>query len=162
MDAFEVLGLDRAWRLSDSTIRNTQRQLSTRWHPDRCLDPAQRTQAIERMGAVNEAAAILLDPLARGQELLNLFRPDSHATDPRPEQGFLAEMMEIREAIDQHGGRTDPEIVQRLLQLSQSAQHDADYSFTALLQGDSSAWMASAEALGRLRALRRANEDAKA
>lgn len=153
-EAFETLGLSPAWSLPAQTVRDAQRRVAARWHPDRFADAAERDAAQQRVAKANEAAATLVDPLARGQALLELFAPVPRPNDARPQPAFLMQMMSLREAID--GG--DVGVQDELEALRAQAEADAERLFGRLVGGDSSAWPEAGEALGRLRAVRRARE----
>lgn len=153
-EAFETLGLSPAWSLPAQTVRDAQRRMAARWHPDRFADVAERDAAQQRVAKANEAAATLVDPLARGQALLELFAPIPRPNDARPQPAFLMRMMSLREAID--GG--DAGVQDELEALRAQAEADAERLFDRLVGGDSSAWPEAGEALGRLRAVRRARE----
>ena len=119
------------------------------------LDAAAEPSKVDEARAkANEAAATLVDPLARGQALLELFAPVPRPNDARPQPAFLMQMMSLREAID--GG--DVGVQDELEALRMQAEDDAERLFGRLVGGDSSAWPEAGEALGRLRAVRRARE----
>lgn len=61
-DYYEILGIDR--NADDATIKQAYRQLAIKYHPDR--NPGDK-QAVERMKEINEAYAILSDPVKRQQ-----------------------------------------------------------------------------------------------
>lgn len=153
-EAFEILGLSPAWSLPAQAVRDAQRRMAARWHPDRFADAAERDAAQQRVAKANEAAATLVDPLARGQALLELFAPAPRPNDARPQPAFLMQMMSLREAID--GG--DVGVQDELEALRAQAEADAGRLFDRLVGGDSSTWADAGEALGRLRAVRRARE----
>lgn len=153
-EAFETLGLSPAWSVPAQAVRDAQRRMAARWHPDRFADVAERDAAQQRVAKANEAAATLVDPLARGQALLELFAPVPRPNDARPQPAFLMRMMSLREAID--GG--DAGVQDELEALRAQAEADAERLFDRLVGGDSSAWPEAGEALGRLRAVRRARE----
>lgn len=153
-EAFEALGLSPAWRLQEPAIREAQRRVAARWHPDRFADAAERDAAQRRVAMANAAAAALADPLARGQALLDLFAPVPCPSEPRPQPTFLMRMMALREAID----AGEAGVADELSALQGEADADAARCFDRLVSGDGSAWADAGEALGRLRALRRARE----
>jgi len=158
LDAFRVLALPLAWRMHDQVIRDAQRRLAARWHPDRCVDPALRNEAHEQVARANAAAAELLDELVRGEVLLRCCAPSPKPPAPPANQSFLMQMMELREVIDA-GDVSELDSVRATLgQLHESAAADAQIFFDRLLAGDANAWTQASEALGRLRAVRRARE----
>lgn len=160
MDPFEALGLPRSWPVDPVAVRSAQRRLAAAWHPDRFADPAQRSGAQERLAQLNEAVARLLDVLGSAQALLEVLAPVPRPVEPRPSPMFLAVLMEIREAID-HGGDRAAALME-VASLRAQAESDARGAFAALAAGSDAAWTTAAEAVGRLRALRRAEEGAAA
>lgn len=159
-DPFAALGLPRAWPLDPQAVRDAQRRAAAASHPDRFDDPARRSEAQARIAAVNEAAARLLDPLAGAQALLEALAPEPRPAEPRSSPTFLAAMMEVREAID--GGHGRDEALAEVASMRRQAEEDARRAFGSLLRGASGAWAEAAEAVGRLRALRRAEAGAGA
>ncbi len=154
-DPFAALGLPPAWRIDAEAVRQAQRRAVARWHPDRFPDPAARADAQRRVAEANEAAAALLDPLACAQAAVDRLAPVPRPAEPRPTPGFLAAMLEVREAVD--AGALD-QAGPALDQMRRQAELDLASSFEALAGGDVSAWSLAAEAVGRLRAVRRALE----
>ena len=154
-DPFEALGLAVAWRLEADAVRQAQRRMASRWHPDRFVDPAARADAQRRVAEANEAARTLLDPVGCAQAALERLAPEPRPAEPRPTPDFLAAMLEVREAVD--AGATH-EAAPALQQLRARAEADLAGAFEALQRGESGAWPRAAEALGRMRAVRRAME----
>lgn len=138
-------------------MRDAQRRMAARWHPDRFTDAAARDDAQRRVARVNAAVAVLLDPLARGQALLDLWAPVPVPPEPRARPEFLARMMALREAIDER--TVDSAVHDDLTELEIQANADAARHFERLAAGEAAAWSDAGEALGRLRALRRAREE---
>lgn len=157
-DPFEALGLPRGWPLDPQAVRAAQRRAVASWHPDRFGDPARRSEAQARVAAANEAAARLLDPLTCAQALLDALAPEPRPAEPKPQPAFLMTMMEIREAIDGGGDRSSALVA--VAEQRERAEADARAAFEALQRGETRAWPEAAEAVGRLRALRRAEEGA--
>lgn len=157
-DPFEVLGLPKGWPLDPQVVRGAQRRACAAWHPDRFDDPARRSDAQARVAAANEAAACLLDPIACAQALLDALAPVPRPPEPRARPAFLMAMMEIREAIDAGGDLAA--VWTAVAEQRRLAEADARRSFEALQGGAADAWADAAEAVGRLRALRRAEEGA--
>jgi DnaJ-domain-containing protein 1 len=139
-------------------VRIAQRRAAAAWHPDRFPDPARRSEAIARLAAANEAAGRLLDPVAGAQALLDALAPAPRPAEPKPEPAFLMVMMEVRESIDGGGDAAEARLV--IDRERARAERDAAAAFARLMGGDGTAWPPAAEAVGRLRALRRADEGA--
>jgi DnaJ-domain-containing protein 1 len=158
-DPFAALGLAPACRVEPEAVRQAQRRVMARWHPDRFPDAAERADAQRRVAEANEAAAVLLDPLACAQAAIDALAPVPRPADPRPDPAFLAEMLELREALDAGDAvRVRP----ALDALEAEAHHDLAGAFEALQAGSVATWSRAVQALGRLRAVRRARESAGA
>ncbi|KAG8348131.1 putative TPR-repeat-containing chaperone protein DNAJ [Trypanosoma vivax] len=73
-DYYYVLGLTRS--ASDREIKLKYRELSLRWHPDKCisLPEEERLQAERRFKIIGEAHSTLLDPVKRREYDLRLDR----------------------------------------------------------------------------------------
>ncbi len=158
MDPFEALGVERRWDVTETVIREAQRRMAARWHPDRFRDPAERDAAQRRVTLANEAATRLLDPLERGRAVLDHFRPAAGAVEPRPSATFLAEMLGLHEGL----ASGDAEAVSRLAVMRTEAEAEVAGHFSRLVGGDAAAWADAAAAMAILRAIVRAMEGWKA
>lgn len=154
-DPFAALGLPASWRVQADAVRQAQRRAVARWHPDRFPDPAARAEAQVRVAEANEAAATLLDAIGCAQAALDRLAPSPRPPEPRPAPAFLAAMLEVREAVDAGAGH---EARPALHALRDQAEADLSSAYAALEAGDAASWPRAAEALGRLRAVRRAAE----
>lgn len=158
-DPFAALGLPPAWQMDADAVRQAQRRAVARWHPDRFPDPAARADAQRRVAEANEAAAALLDPVTCAQAALERHAPVPRPPEPRPAPAFLAAMLEVREAVDAgEAAQAGP----ALDELRVRAERDLAEAFERLSGGDAAAWSEASEALGRLRAVRRAAEAMRA
>jgi molecular chaperone HscB len=105
-DPFALLGLAPRFDLDPGAVRAAYRARAATIHPDRADlaggDPAMRTGRARASAELGEAQRILLDPVRRGEALLELLGGRPAAGPPSGE--FLVEMMEIRESIDAAGG----------------------------------------------------------
>jgi molecular chaperone HscB len=101
-DVFEVLGVARAFTLDMGKVRERFIALSAEAHPDRFTDPMDQADAAERASVINEAFGVISDPLLRGQALIELLSPGEAKADAAAlPGGFLMEVMEIREGIEE-------------------------------------------------------------
>jgi molecular chaperone HscB len=119
-DHFARLGLPRVVRLDRAQLETAYLERSTLWHPDRVAtaDEATKKRALVESSALNEAYATLRDPVKRAEHLCRLAGIDVElAADagggarhegetstlraaPHPGADFLAEMIELRERLD--------------------------------------------------------------
>ena len=94
-DPFGVLGLPRRFGLSDSEIESAFLARLAGAHPDLAGESSSMDAA-----ALTEARATLDDPERRAGALLVLLGGASASEDRSLPDGFLMEMMELREAIE--------------------------------------------------------------
>jgi molecular chaperone HscB len=111
LDHFARFGLAPRWQLDRNELEDRYLEGSRRVHPDRHAnaDIATRRAALEHSAALNEAYAVLRDGVRRAEYLVKLGGIDLDSSDPatgapHPEQGFLIEMIERREQLEQARG----------------------------------------------------------
>ncbi|MCC6426884.1 MAG: DnaJ domain-containing protein [Phycisphaerales bacterium] len=97
-DPFRALGLPATMKLSDDQIEGAALLLSARLHPDAGADDV---QAQGRLAEINDARATLSNPETRASALLALLGGPAASADRTLPAGFLPEMMEIREKIEE-------------------------------------------------------------
>lgn len=104
-DPFLVLGIERAFDVSDADIRRRQASLLRCFHPDRIAGApdAVRERCAADAARVNAAASTLLDAARRADALLSLTDPDGRDPPLPPDvlEESLALRMEIEEADDE-------------------------------------------------------------
>ena len=99
-DPFHVLGLKRRFSIDESKLRAAHRHLLAAAHPDRAgLDSATSADAARRSSAINDAYRALAAPLPRAEAILRLEGAPVAKGDSLSPQ-FLAEMMDVRELLD--------------------------------------------------------------
>ena len=161
-DPFELLGLPRSWRVTVEEIRAAQRRCSIVSHPDRHTDLASRANALDESSRINAAASELLDPLSRGNAILQALAPTPRPAEPKQSPEFLMRMMELREAVD--GAGQDPqarrEIAAQVAAELRAIELETDAAMGALLtRPQVETWRAAFDACHRLRAMRRASDE---
>jgi molecular chaperone HscB len=101
-DVFEILGLKRAFTVDAKALQERFIALSAANHPDRYTDPLDQADAAERASVINDAQRVIADPMLRAQALLELLAPGASKADASAlPPGFLMEVMEIREGIEE-------------------------------------------------------------
>ncbi|MBL9120972.1 MAG: hypothetical protein JNL80_13765 [Phycisphaerae bacterium] len=107
-DPFRTLGLPYSFRLDAERLRSAHLRLLGSLHPDRVGSglAGGEPDIARKAAVVNAAQRILADPLARGRALLAAL--GGVATE-RLSPSFLAEAMELREALDEAIGSDDRE-----------------------------------------------------
>lgn len=100
LDPYLILKLPRGFDLDDCVLRGALIKASLQWHPDRfaLASEEERLEAEAHMAELNEAHAMLADPLQRAETLLALSGfPMGDGTDQTSSPEFLMEMMELKE-----------------------------------------------------------------
>jgi molecular chaperone HscB len=96
-DPFQTLGLPPAFQVDAAAVERAYLTASATVHPDLAAgDP----DAPGRMAEINEARRVLENPELRADALLARLGGPSREQERGLPEGFLAEMMEIRERID--------------------------------------------------------------
>jgi molecular chaperone HscB len=107
---FELFGLAERFDLDPDELTARYRELQRRFHPDRYANrpDSERRHALQLAATINEAFQTLKEPLARGRYLLKLRGVDTDAeTGAVLDSVFLAEQMELREALAEAGAAAD-------------------------------------------------------
>ncbi len=126
-DHFELLGLPRAFSLSETELEARWKQRIAQVHPDRFVaaSPAEKRVAMHWSALINEAYRVLRDPLRRAQylcELAGLPSLDRPGVSMNP--AFLAQQIEWREALEEAQARAEQTAVDTLaLQIGQDRAH---------------------------------------
>lgn len=149
---FETLGLEPGFHLDPDVIQRAWLRKSARLHPDRGGGASDAGDEIARL---NDAKRILDDPESRGRALLDLLQPESGQDERSLPDGFLVEMLEVREALEQaqEGGNAqaiaDHEAwaqerreshIQRVGELFDAFQETGDRSVLSDLRREFNAW----------------------
>jgi molecular chaperone HscB len=101
-DPFATLGLEPRFDIDPAAIRAAFRGRAAGCHPDRAGAGSHRAGLARISAELAEAQRILLDPVLRGEALLESL--GGRVASGPPSGEFLVEMMEIREAIDSMAG----------------------------------------------------------
>jgi len=119
-DHFQRLGLKAHVDLDVAALEARHRELALVHHPDRQTpgDAKARLRAAEETASLNEALKTLKDPVRRGVYLLKLhgvdLEKDEAGGSGKLPQGFLAEILDLREALEDARAAKDLEKVQTL------------------------------------------------
>jgi molecular chaperone HscB len=102
-DHFERLGLPRRFAVDPAAVEREYLTRSRAVHPDyhAAGSSADLAASLELSAAVNEAYNTLRDPFARAEYLLALGGGPSAAEHKQMPPAFLAEMLELRERVEQ-------------------------------------------------------------
>lgn len=114
-DYFALLGLPRTYAIDVKKLRSAFRGIARGIHPDRFSGEAEEVRSLAtRLSAeVNQAFHVLSDPVRRADYLLELSGGPSAAEMREVPGDFLAEVMMLREEIDQAKTADDDEALVR-------------------------------------------------
>lgn len=99
-NAFEVLGLTPEFAIDGPALERAYLMAQSKWHPDRFPDPDERAKAERRAAAINDAHRVLSNPERRAGHLLSILGGPAKEADRTLPDGFLMEMLEVREAME--------------------------------------------------------------
>ncbi len=110
-DPFDLLGIPPAFPVDETRLRQAWLKATARNHPDRAADAE---QAHRTLSAVNQAYRTLSDPeKAAGALLTRLGGPSPDQAKALPD-GFLMEMLEIRDELEEAKASRDPAKIAKL------------------------------------------------
>jgi molecular chaperone HscB len=114
MDAFARLGLPRRFDLDRATIERAYLSLAGAAHPDALGTPGLSDDPSDAASSdLNRARQDLLDPESRASLLLALLGGPSKESDRSLPDGFLMEMMEVREQMEAAAAARDAAALER-------------------------------------------------
>jgi len=138
---FELFGLPADFRVDLDEVSLRYRDLQKVVHPDKFASAGEQQQRIAMQSAtlVNEAYAVLKDPLKRAQYLLSLKGRDADGENLTTTDGaFLMQQMELREALGETREADDPlEVIDKLLGTIKTAINEQIAKLTILLETSS-------------------------
>ena len=99
-DPFKLLGLPARFDLDDADIESASVRLCAQLHPDR-ITGTDAEETVRKAAMANQAAATLMDPESRANILLRLHGGAAPDEDKSLPDGFLVEMMTMRQDMEQ-------------------------------------------------------------
>ncbi len=110
-DPFALLGVSAEFPVDEARLRQAWLKATALNHPDRAADPA---AAHRTLSAVNEAYRTLSDPERAANALLaRLGGPSPDQAKALPD-GFLMEMLEVRDELEEAKASKDPAKIAKL------------------------------------------------
>jgi len=100
-DPFALLDLPRRFEIDREALQAVYLRKSASLHPDRFADPIEQAEAAERAAALNRARAVLIDDERRANALLALLGGPGKEQEKDLPDGFLMEIMEIRQTMEE-------------------------------------------------------------
>lgn len=164
MNPFEVLGIEPRYDIDRKEIEKRHRDLSKALHPDKFAQDgaSARRESLERAAQVNEAWRIVRDPIRRAEALFTLAGIKVGETnEPKSDQAFLMEMMEMREALSEARETKDLDKVRALAADAEAREAAAKEAISAAMDvgNDIDLLSKALPKLGELRFYRRMLED---
>ena len=141
-DPFAMLGLPRAFDIDRGALQAAYLRRSAALHPDRIADPIERDEAQRRAAALNDARAVLADDEQRANLLLSLLGGPAKEQDKSLPDGFLMDILEIRQEMETAiaGGEVaERERIERLANERRQQHIDAVRELFASIDNASSA-----------------------
>ncbi len=141
-DYFACFGIPRSYALDRDLLESRYLEISREVHPDRFAGGSARQQrlAVERSSLVNQAYRTLRDPVQRAEYLvklggIDLDRSDPEGGAPDPGQGFLIEMIELRESLEE-AAKGGPAVLDGLRVTIEERQEQALDAGIDAIEGD--------------------------
>jgi len=134
IDPFALLGLPRAYRVDAGQLQSAYLRRSAALHPDRISDPLQQAEAARQAAMINDARAMLSDDESRANVLLSLLGGPEKEQDKSLPEGFLAEIMQVREEMESALAGDDPNERARLEQWAQTQREEHSRSIGAMFE----------------------------
>jgi molecular chaperone HscB len=100
-DPFALLDLPRRFVIDREALQAAYLRKAAALHPDRFSDPLEQAEAAERAAALNRARAVLMDDERRANALLELLGGPGKEQEKDLPDGFLMEIMEIRQTMEE-------------------------------------------------------------
>ena len=170
MNPFEILGIDARYDIDLRAVEKRHRELSVALHPDKFASDgaSARRESIERASQVNEAWRIVRDPIRRAEALFEAAGITvGEKSEPKSNQDFLMEMMEMREALADARDSKDLSRVRALAEDAEGRESTVKKAISKIfatrpVQTDKSVLISALPKLGELRFYRRMLEDVSA
>lgn len=105
-DPFTLLGLPRTFDLDAQALQRAYLARAARLHPDLSGLPLEESEA--QSARLNEARTELVNPERRADRLLTVLGGPTKEADKALPAGFLMEIMETREAVEEALASKDP------------------------------------------------------
>jgi len=115
-DYFELFGVPRTYDLDVEELEEKYLTISRNIHPDKFVMAGEEMQAFALRGtaAVNNAYDVLRDPIHRAEYMLESAGGHSATEDKRVPQDLLADVMALREEIEEAKAGDDPRAVEAI------------------------------------------------
>lgn len=123
-DPFTLLGLPREFEVDPRQLQAAYLKRSSALHPDRFPDPIVQAEVARQSAVINDARATLSNDEERANVLLTLLGGPTKEQDKSLTDGFLVEMMQVREEMEVALASDDPGERTRLEKWAQSQRQE--------------------------------------
>lgn len=107
-DPFDVLGLPARFDVDPASLHAAWLRGSALLHPDAShAGGAPNDERLARLADLNRAKSVLADPIHRAEALLERLGGPAKDADKSLPDGFLLEMLDVREQVEQAGEDQD-------------------------------------------------------
>lgn len=116
VDYFRLLGVPQRYDLDGQTLRSKYLSLNRQAHPDFHTAESQESRdlSLDVASSLNNAYRTLAEPVSRAEYLMQLLGGKSSAEDKSAPEGFLGEVMLLREEIDEARAGGDAAALEQL------------------------------------------------
>ncbi len=154
-DPFERLGIPRRFAIDRREAEEKHLALSRALHPDKQVgaSPPERRAALSLAIEVNEAWRVVRDPIKRAEAILQLSGLEGEVgetREPKPSGGFLMEVMESREALEEARASKERAAVEAVVVSAKKQREDVEGELASRL--DAALALPEVERLPALRA----------
>lgn len=138
-DPFDLLNLPPTFDLDAAALHRAWLSASARLHPDRAgpgTSEMEEAQRLSVLAAMNRAKAVLSDPIQRAEALLTRLGGPLKEDDKSLPEGFLMEMLEVREQLDEATASGHPEEISKWEAWAGDRRRDAIERVTRLFESN--------------------------
>ena len=144
-----MIGVPASFELDTAALRSAWLARSAQLHPDRATSDADASDQQAALARVNHAMRTLGDPLQRAEALLARLGGAGKENDKSLPDGFLAQMLEVREEVEEAAG--DAAATAKWETWAQAERNEHEARVAALFRRALASAPADTEALRQIR-----------
>jgi molecular chaperone HscB len=151
---FSIFSLTHSFDLDPAELHRRFIKASSANHPDRFTDPDDQADAADASASINEAYRTLVNPESRANALLDLLGGPARENDSSLPAGFLVDIMDVRERLDEAVEANDRPTLAQLREWAKAAQAEHLKKIAALFRTAQQTGISDAARGEALRAVR--------